>query len=264
MKYSSNSTTAVFAIILLLALLSLLVILASNDNAIIVTTLAQARKKPSSSLSSLLHTTITKGKTAEAFGPGSLQFAEEPPIGTEPLTPATSNNSAIAIAISHRLAITSVNASKTQAQVGGPCLPQLSQFILPQKEARFTVIKQCVTITGRVVWTHYINDDGDANFNVVLDPPYKNMLGPGNYGKVFFTKYGVPAIHAEAVCQGPVTSKSPENIGACEGYNGPNFRPVLPQIGQHVMVTGRYLIEMPEMPGGITELHPVYAIKILS
>jgi hypothetical protein len=34
-------------------------------------------------------------------------------------------------------------------------------------------------------------------------------------------------------------------------------------MGQHVTVTGRYLIEMPEMPGGITELLPVYAIKIL-
>jgi hypothetical protein len=30
-----------------------------------------------------------------------------------------------------------------------------------------------------------------------------------------------------------------------------------------VMITGRYLFEMPEMPGGITELHPVYPIKIL-
>ena len=30
------------------------------------------------------------------------------------------------------------------------------------------------------------------------------------------------------------------------------------------MVTGRYLIQMPEMPGGITELHPVYDIKILT
>jgi hypothetical protein len=49
----------------------------------------------------------------------------------------------------------------------------------------------------------------------------------------------------------------------CDGYNGPNFRSVLPKIGQHVMVTGRYLMEMPEMPGGITELHPVYSIKIL-
>jgi hypothetical protein len=101
--------------------------------------------------------------------------------------------------------MTSINASKTQATLGTSCLPELSRFILPPKEARFTVIKECVTVTGRVVWTHYFNDDGDANFNVVLDPPYRNMLGP----------------------------------------------------------TGRYLIEMPEMPGGITELHPVYAIKIL-
>ena len=31
---------------------------------------------------------------------------------------------------------------------------------------------------GRIVWTHYLNDDGDANFNIVLNPAYKNMLGP--------------------------------------------------------------------------------------
>ena len=71
-------------------------------------------------------------------------------------------------------------------------------------------------------------------------------------------------MHVETVCQGPVTSKSKENVGACEGYDGPDFKSVLPKIGQHVMVTGRYLIEMPEMPGGITELHPVSDIKILS
>ena len=70
-------------------------------------------------------------------------------------------------------------------------------------------------------------------------------------------------MHMETVCQAPVTSKSQENVGACDGYNGPDFRPVLPKIGQHAMVTGRYLIEMPEMLGGITELHPVYAIQIL-
>src|SRR5947209_19220996 len=104
----------------------------------------------------------------------------------------------------------------------------------------------------------------DANFNVVLDTSYKNMLGPGSYSQVFASKYpGGPAMHIETVCQAPVTSKSKDNVGACDGYNGPNFRPVLPKIGQHVKVTGRYLFEMPEMPGGITELHPVYAIKIL-
>jgi hypothetical protein len=189
-------------------------------------------------------------------------FAVQPPAGTEPLTVSTTNNSAAALAIAHRLAIVSANASNTK---GDPCLPQLDRFILPPKEARFTVIRQCVTVTGTVVWVHYFNSDGDANFNVVLDPPYKNMLGPGSYSNVFASKYpGGPAMHMETVCQAPITSKGKNNVGACDGYNGPDFRPVLPKLGQHVMVTGRYLIEMPEMPGGITELHPVYGIKILS
>jgi hypothetical protein len=248
----NNNRYTVLTIVLLLT--SSLVVATINNSI----PFAQAKK-------SVGHST-TKASKAGGFVPGSTGggFAEEPPIGTEPLTPATANNSAAALAIAHRLSITSVNASKAEAKLGTPCLPELSRFILPPKEARFTVIKQCVTVTGRVVWTHYYNNDGDANFNVVLDLPYKNMLGPGSYSKVFASKYpGGPAIHAETVCQGPDTSTSKENVGACNGYNGPDFRAILPKIGQHVMVTGRYLIEMPEMPGGITELHPVYGIKIL-
>jgi hypothetical protein len=248
----SNSSYAILAIALLLTT-SIVVAIVSDSNP-----LAQANK-------SVGHSTTKASKPGgvapETTGGG---FAEEPPIGTEPLTPATANNSAAALAIAHRLLTTSVNASKTQAKLGTPCLPELSRFILPPKEARFTVIKECVTVTGTVVWTHYFNNDGDANFDVVLDTHYKNMLGPGSYSQVFASKYpGGPAIHAETVCQGPVTSTSKENVGACNGYNGPDFRSILPKKGQHVMVTGRYLIEMPEMPGGITELHPVYAIKIL-
>src|SRR3989475_5019074 len=249
LKY--NSGAAVITALLLLT--SSLVVLATDI-------IPSAHAKPPSSHG---QAKTTKASKPGGFVPGTIGggFAEEPPIGTEPLTSATANNSAAALVIAHRLATTSVNASNTK---GGPCLPQLDHFILPLKEARFTVIKQCVTVTGRVVWTHYFNDDGDANFNVVLDPPYRNMLGPGSYSQVFASKYpGGPALHMETVCQGPVTSTSKENVGACDGYNGPNFKPVLPKIGQHVMVTGRYLIEMPEMPGGITELHPVYAIKIL-
>ena len=245
----NNNRYTVLTIVLLLP--SSLVVATINNSI----PLAQAKKSVG-----------TKTSKPGGFVPGTTGggFAEEPPIGTEPQTPATANNSAAALAIAHRLSITSVNASKTQAKLETPCLPELSRFILPIKEARFTVIKQCVTVTGRVVWTHYYNNDGDANFNVVLDLPYKNMLGPGSYSKVFASKYpGGPAIHAETVCQAPVTSTSKENVGACNGYNGPDFRSILPKIGQHVMVTVRYLIEMPEMPGGITELHPVYGIKIL-
>jgi len=245
----------------------LIVLLASATSSLIISVvsssiyLAQAKKSHSHST-----TTSSKSNKPGAFVPGTIGggFAVQPPPGTEPLTTDTANNSAAALAIAHRLTITSVNASNTQSKVGIPCLSQLSKFILPLKEARFTVIKPCVTVTGRVVWTHYFNNDGDANFNVVLDPPYKDMLGPGSYSQVFASKYpGGPAMHMETVCQGPVTSTSKENVGACNGYDGPNFKPLLPKIGQHIMVSGRYLIEMPEMPGGITELHPVYGIKIL-
>lgn len=253
-KNNNNKRAALLTVLLLLTVSSLLLVILPGN------TIPLGQASPSH------HHKITRPHKTERFAPRTLGgFAVKPPIGTERLTPASSNNSAAALAIASRLQITSVNASKTQAKLKTPCLPDLSRFILPLKEARFTVIKQCVTITGRVVWTHYFNDDGDANFNVILDPPYKNMLGPGSYSKVFAAKYsGIPgAIHAETVCQGPVTSISKENVGACNGYNGPNFKNVLPKIGQHVMVTGRYLIEMPEMPGGITELHPVYDIKIL-
>jgi hypothetical protein len=189
----NKTRAAVLAFALLLT--SSLVIIASDS-----IPLTQAKKS-----------STTKATKLRAFVPGTSGggFEEEPPIGTEHLT--TANNSAAALAIAHRLAMTSINAyaSKTQAKLGTPCLPELSRFILPPKEARFTVIKQCVTVTGRVLWTHYFNDDGDANFNVVLDPPYKNMLGPGSYSQVFVSKYpGGPALHMEVVCQDPVTSLS--------------------------------------------------------
>ncbi|HEY6883011.1 MAG TPA: hypothetical protein VI278_03130, partial [Nitrososphaeraceae archaeon] len=249
---NNDTATKVFLIIFLLMSSLLFSIILSGNNGSTIIIPAQAKKG--------------KEAAAEAeSGPQSLQFAEQPPVGTEPIALDTSNNSAYALNIAHRLAITSVNASKTQAKLHTPCLPELNRFILPRKEGTFTVIKQCVTITGKVVWTNYFNEDGDANFNVILDPPYKNMLGPGSYSIVFANRYpGGPAIHAETVCQGPVTSNSSENVGACNGYNGPDFKPVLPKEGDRVMVTGRYQVDMREMPGGIAELHPVYNIKILT
>lgn len=180
--------------------------------------------------------------------------------GTAATTDFAIPNPATINIITKRLSLAATHANAN----GGICLPQLDRFIKIEKESRFTVVKQCITVTGTVLWTNYFNEDGDANFNVRLDPQYKNMLAPGSYSQVFLNKYrGGPAMHMETVCQGPVTSTSKQNVGACDGYNGPDFKPVLPKKGQHVMVSGRYLVEFPEVPGGITELHPVYAIKIL-
>jgi len=264
---SSSSSTAVLAIMLLLLISSslLLVVLSNNKGTII--TLAVAKKKSSTTSS---HHITTKSRKSTGG------FAEGQPFGREPSTPlaASNNNSAtgssgdipfppknIIIATTHRMTSASANATRPQQT----CLPALDRFIKPLKEKRFIVVKQCVTITGTVVWTHYFNDDGDANFNVALDAPYKNMLAPGNYDVKYIphNKPPVAALHIETICQGPVISNSSENVGACNGYDGPDFRSVLPKIGQHVMVTGRYLVEFPEVVGGLAELHPVYAIKII-
>ena len=251
-----NNKATIITIIFLSSLF-VLAVFSSVEGHTIINALSQLKDKaPSLSTN---HRSIQKDSKSQILLPINKES-----IGAESQSFATvKNNSAEALTIAHHLQITSINASDTQARLGSPCIPELSKFIKPQKESRFTIIKQCVTVTGKVSWTHYFNEDGDANFNVILDSPYKDMLGPGNYGQAFALKYGVTALHVEVVCQGPVTSVSPENIGACNGYNGPDFKHVLPKIGEHVMVTGRYLVEMPEMPGGITELHPAYDIKII-
>lgn len=260
-KNSSNATVSV--IMLLLITSSLLLVALSNNDLIII--LAVAKKK--SSTTSSHHITTKSNKSTGGF-------AEGQPFGREPPTPlAASNNSAtgssgiplppknIIVATTHRMAAASVNATPPQQT----CLQELDRFIKPLKEKRFIVVKQCVTITGTVVWTHYFNDDGDANFNVALDTPYKNMLAPGNYDVKYVphNKPPIAALHIETICQAPVISNSSENVGACNGYDGPDFKSVLPKVGQHVMVTGRYLVEFPEVVGGLAELHPVYAIKII-
>ena len=257
----NSSNVRVYVIVLFLISSLLLFARSSND---IIMILAVAKKK--SSMSS--HHMITKSSKSTGG------FTEGQSFGTEPSTPlATSNNSStgsggipfppknIIGATTQRMTDASVNATPPRQT----CLPELDRFIKPLKEKRFIVVKQCVTITGTVVWTHYFNDDGDANFNVALDTPYRNMLAAGNYDLKYVphNKPAIAALHIETVCQGPVISNSSENVGACSGYDGPDFRSVLPNIGQHVMVTGRYLVEFPEVVGGLAELHPVYAIKII-
>ena len=232
---------AAILVILLLITSGILVITSSNKATII---LAQAKKSSSSS-----HHT----KTSTPANPTTAKLNRLEHI------PDTTNFQAVSQSL-----ITAANNDNAIITNSSQCNSHLNDFILPAKEARFIILNPCITVSGMVVWTNYFNEDGDANFNIILDPQYKNMLGPGQYNQVFFLKYhSGAALHVEVPCQGPVASQSPLNVGACNGYDGPNFKPILPHKGQHVMVTGRYLIEPPEIPGGITEIHPVTAIKIL-
>lgn len=152
--------------------------------------------------------------------------------------------------------------SQTQQQ---PCLDSsyIDKFILSLKESRFTHIRPCVTVTGTVISGQKINADGDISFNIAIDPPYQRMLGPGNLDPSRATSTGEHGIHIEVICQEPVISKAPMDVGACNGYNGPDFHSLLPLTHQHVMITGRFQIEWNESPGGLTEIHPVYLIKTI-
>jgi hypothetical protein len=137
----------------------------------------------------------------------------------------------------------------------------MDNFILPLKEVRFTHIRPCVTVTGTMMSGLKVNADGDISFNIAVDPPYAGMLGPGNLDVSHTTLSGKHGLHIEVICQEPVISIKPMDVGACNGYNGPDFHSSLPNGHEHVMVTGRFQIEWSEAPGGLTEIHPVYEIK---
>jgi hypothetical protein len=122
------------------------------------------------------------------------------------------------------------------------------------------IVGNCITVTGKVTWTHYINTDGDANFNVKPDSKYSSLLTPVNMNSQKLKG----ALHVEVVCQGKNTSTDPVKKNQCKDpkYNGPDFKDVLPTVGQHVEVTGIYVIDVRE--GGHAELHPAYHIKSIS
>ena len=65
------------------------------------------------------------------------------------------------------------------------------------------IVGNCVTVTGKVTWTHYINTDGDANFNIKLDKRYNSLLTPANMNN----KKLNGALHIEVVCQGKIVQK---------------------------------------------------------
>jgi hypothetical protein len=122
------------------------------------------------------------------------------------------------------------------------------------------IVGNCISVTGKVTWTHYMNSDGDANFNIKLDKRYNSLLTPPNMNNKKL--YG--ALHIEVVCQGKNSSKDPVKINQCKvpKYDGPNFKKVLPNVGSRVQITGIYVIDIRE--GGHAELHPAYQIKRIS
>ena len=134
------------------------------------------------------------------------------------------------------------------------CNPLLWKFI-PNPPGRFKVLNQCVSVTGIVLSIQY-EPDGDTDFPLLLDAPFKNMVTKANFNPLM-----QGGIWCEMICQHQEQSSAVEPFkrGECNGYNGPIFN--VPHARQHLQVTGTYLLDVREE--GHAEIHPVSSIKLI-
>ena len=119
---------------------------------------------------------------------------------------------------------------------------------------RLEVVSPCSTVGGivRFVESEY---DGDFHIDLEVDPAYRSMLDPVNLTNQhgWLVTEIVPA--DEAGCASGAPPQPPANgndYGVCTGTD---LRP--PAVGQHVWVTGPFVIDHSH---GWTEIHPVWAL----
>lgn len=113
---------------------------------------------------------------------------------------------------------------------------------------RLELLDSCKTVTGTITERN-ADPDGDEHMLLRLDGGAGKLLRKKNFSK----KQGCLVI--EAVCVNSISRK--RAIGACNGYvNGVT----LPRVGDHVRVTGSYVLDS---HNGWTEIHPISRIDIL-
>jgi hypothetical protein len=151
-------------------------------------------------------------------------------------------------------AISDIGSTANSTMSSKGCNSSLWNFIA-NPPGRFKILNQCVTITG-IVLSINPQPDGDIDFPLALDPQFKNMVTKANFNPIM---HG--GIWCEMICRHPETSSEVEPFkrGECNGFNGAHFN--LPQIGQHIRVTGTYLLDLREQ--GHAEIHPVSSIVLL-
>lgn len=127
-----------------------------------------------------------------------------------------------------------------------PCDLNLWKYVYDAQ--RLQVLDRCKIVTGIIEETS-ANEDGDQHMLLKLDKGQKELLTKKNKTK----KQGNLVI--EAVCINNITKKGA--LGACTGYIN---HVQLPKIGDHVKVTGSYVIDS---HNGWAEIHPITKIELL-
>ena len=111
---------------------------------------------------------------------------------------------------------------------------------------RLEVLDKCKTVTG-VIEESNADPDGDQHMLLKLDKGQKDFLTKKNKSK----KDGDLVV--EVVCVNNISRK--RAMGACTGYAN---NVMLPKIGEHVRVTGSFVLDT---HNGWNEIHPVSKIE---
>jgi hypothetical protein len=111
---------------------------------------------------------------------------------------------------------------------------------------RLDVIEKCVTVTG-IVEESSADEDGDQHMLLKLDQGQESLINKKNQKE----KNGYLVI--EAVCVNKTSL--PKVGGTCKGYVN---HIKLPKVGDHVKVTGSYVIDT---HNGWAEIHPITKIE---
>src|SRR5713101_568328 len=144
------------------------------------------------------------------------------------------------------------STSSPTASPTGSCQPtDQDQYIY--NPGRLAVQAGCIRITGEVL-AKIQEADGDFHIRVLLDSQYQNLLYAANQQQCANNDQGVRVcglLVVEPVCVNPVTQSDAIQICASD----PDPLVLLPNVGQHVWMEGRYVLDAIH---GWTELHPLY------
>ncbi|MEP6615675.1 MAG: hypothetical protein ABJA57_03810 [Ginsengibacter sp.] len=122
------------------------------------------------------------------------------------------------------------------------CKPELWHYVYDP--GRLEIKKKCISVTGTIVGSN-ADEDGDQHMLLKLDNQV-SLLTKKNVSK----KDGNLVI--EAICINNIRKK--KAMGACNGYVN---HVQLPKVGDHVKVTGSYVIDT---HNGWAEIHPITEI----
>ncbi len=114
--------------------------------------------------------------------------------------------------------------------------------------SRLQQVKACITASGTV--DNVLSEaDGDYHIRLSLDSQYSNLTNSAN------DQYQYGTLVVEVICARTVTQQ--DAITPCQGYAN---KISIPNIGQHIAVTGPYVLDTEHYDWA--EIHPVYSLSI--